>query len=87
MAAPANMFLPDSRPALPLPRFSRHLHTSEGDGGESGEVCVRLGLYAQVSQVYMKCVYMIHCDNAFKEVEHQYLPVFSGGRGNVPAEV
>ncbi|XP_070765382.1 WD repeat-containing protein 18 isoform X2 [Enoplosus armatus] len=47
MAAPANMFLPDSRPAIPLPRFSRHLHASEGDGGESGEVCVRLGLYTQ----------------------------------------
>ncbi|XP_047198866.1 WD repeat-containing protein 18 [Hippoglossus stenolepis] len=41
-AAPANMFLPDSRPAVPLPRFSRHLHASEGDGGESGDVCVRL---------------------------------------------
>uniref|UniRef100_A0A3Q1GGA8 WD repeat-containing protein 18 n=1 Tax=Acanthochromis polyacanthus TaxID=80966 RepID=A0A3Q1GGA8_9TELE len=47
MAAPANMFLPDSRPAIPLPRFSRHLHASEGDGGESGEVCVRLGLNVQ----------------------------------------
>ncbi|XP_045886495.1 WD repeat-containing protein 18 [Micropterus dolomieu] len=47
MAAPANMFLPDSRPAIPLPRFSRHLHASEGDGGESGEVCVRLGPYIQ----------------------------------------
>lgn len=47
MAAPANMFLPDSRPAVPLPRFSRHLHVSEGDGNESGEVCVRLGLYVQ----------------------------------------
>ncbi|XP_068176500.1 WD repeat-containing protein 18 isoform X3 [Antennarius striatus] len=46
MPAPANMFLPDSRPAAPLPRFSRHLHTSEADGGES-EVCVRLGLYTQ----------------------------------------
>nr|XP_019962870.1 PREDICTED: WD repeat-containing protein 18 [Paralichthys olivaceus] len=41
-AAPANMFLPDSRPVVPLPRFSRHLHASEGDGGESGDVCVRL---------------------------------------------
>lgn len=49
MAAPANMFLPDSRPAVPLPRFSRHLHAAE-DGGEAGEVCVRLGLYTQVSQ-------------------------------------
>ncbi|KAM9848358.1 WD repeat-containing protein 18 [Aulostomus maculatus] len=47
MVAPANMFLPDSRPAVPLPRFSRHLHTSEGEGSESGEVCVRLGLYTQ----------------------------------------
>lgn len=46
-AAPANMFLPDSRPAVPLPRFSRHLNSSEGDG-EVGEVCVRLGLYTQV---------------------------------------
>lgn len=49
MAAPANMFLPDSRPGVPLPRFSRHLHTSEG--GDSGEVCVRLGLYTQASRV------------------------------------
>uniref|UniRef100_A0A3Q3W2L8 WD repeat-containing protein 18 n=1 Tax=Mola mola TaxID=94237 RepID=A0A3Q3W2L8_MOLML len=47
MPAPANMFLPDSRPAVPLPRFSRHLNASEGDGGESGEVCVRLGLCMQ----------------------------------------
>lgn len=46
--APANMFLPDSRPTVPLPRFSRHLQGSEGDGGESGAVWVRLGLYAQV---------------------------------------
>lgn len=49
MAAPANMFLPDTRPAVPLPRFSRHLNVSEGDGVDSGEVCVRLGLYSQVS--------------------------------------
>lgn len=49
MAAPANMFLPDSRPAVPLPCFSRHLHASEGDSGELGDVCVRLGLYTQVS--------------------------------------
>ncbi|XP_075993620.1 WD repeat-containing protein 18 [Genypterus blacodes] len=46
MAAPANMFLPDSRPSLPLPRFSRQLHSTEGEGAES-EVCVRLGLLAQ----------------------------------------
>lgn len=50
MVAPANMFLPDSRPAVPLPRFSRHLHASEGDGGESGEVCIRPGLYTQASR-------------------------------------
>uniref|UniRef100_A0A3Q2UEA0 WD repeat-containing protein 18 n=1 Tax=Fundulus heteroclitus TaxID=8078 RepID=A0A3Q2UEA0_FUNHE len=37
MAVSANMFLPDSRPAIPLPRFSRHLHASEGSDGEAGE--------------------------------------------------
>uniref|UniRef100_A0A8C6V1Z0 WD repeat-containing protein 18 n=1 Tax=Neogobius melanostomus TaxID=47308 RepID=A0A8C6V1Z0_9GOBI len=47
MLAPANMFLPDSRPTLPLPRFSRHVHGTEGDASESGELCVRLGLYTQ----------------------------------------
>ncbi|XP_029957748.1 WD repeat-containing protein 18 [Salarias fasciatus] len=47
MAAPANMFIPDSRPSVPLPRFSRHLMVSEGDGSETGEVCVRPGLHAQ----------------------------------------
>ncbi|MED6255313.1 WD repeat-containing protein 18 [Ataeniobius toweri] len=47
MAVSANMFLPDSRPAVPLPRFSRHLHTSEGADGEAGEVCVRPALHAQ----------------------------------------
>ncbi|XP_070410503.1 WD repeat-containing protein 18 [Nothobranchius furzeri] len=47
MVVSANMFLPDSRPAIPLPRFSRHLHTSEGSGEELGEVCVRPGLHAQ----------------------------------------
>ncbi|KAM9365871.1 WD repeat-containing protein 18 [Pholidichthys leucotaenia] len=53
--APANMFLPDSRPSVPLPRFSRHLHSSEGDGGESGEVCVRLGLHMQEEEeTYMQ---------------------------------
>ncbi|XP_077441135.1 WD repeat-containing protein 18 [Vanacampus margaritifer] len=43
--APANMFLPDSRPSVPLPRFSRH--QLESDGGQSGDVCVRLGLHVQ----------------------------------------
>ncbi|KAI9514517.1 hypothetical protein NQZ68_032905 [Dissostichus eleginoides] len=38
MAAPANMFLPDSRPAVPLPRFSRHLQASEGAGPQRCEV-------------------------------------------------
>ncbi|XP_071369270.1 WD repeat-containing protein 18-like, partial [Centroberyx affinis] len=47
MAAPANMFLPDSRPAVALPRFSRHLLSSEGEGAESGGAWLRLGLYTQ----------------------------------------
>uniref|UniRef100_A0A3Q2QLS2 WD repeat-containing protein 18 n=1 Tax=Fundulus heteroclitus TaxID=8078 RepID=A0A3Q2QLS2_FUNHE len=50
MAVSANMFLPDSRPAIPLPRFSRHLHASEGSDGEAGEVCVRPARQAQVSE-------------------------------------
>uniref|UniRef100_A0A3B4D676 WD repeat-containing protein 18 n=1 Tax=Pygocentrus nattereri TaxID=42514 RepID=A0A3B4D676_PYGNA len=42
--APANMFLPDSRPAVPLPRFSRHLNPSEqGEGTGTGGACLRLG--------------------------------------------
>ncbi|KAF3834645.1 hypothetical protein F7725_027203 [Dissostichus mawsoni] len=53
MAAPANMFLPDSRPAVPLPRFSRHLQASEGGG--ASEVCVRPALYTQeVELTYMQ---------------------------------
>ncbi|XP_068448800.1 WD repeat-containing protein 18 [Clinocottus analis] len=60
VAAPANMFLPDSRPAVPLPRFSRHLHAPEG--GESGEVCVRLGLYAQEDeQTYLQKADRLQC--------------------------
>ncbi|CAN9500292.1 unnamed protein product [Ophioblennius macclurei] len=47
MAAPANMFVPDSRPSVPLSRFSRHLLVSEGDGSETGEVYVRPGLHSQ----------------------------------------
>ncbi|KAK1897591.1 WD repeat-containing protein 18 [Dissostichus eleginoides] len=52
MAAPANMFLPDSRPAVPLPRFSRHLQASEGAGPQR---CVRPALYTQeVELTYMQ---------------------------------
>uniref|UniRef100_A0A3Q2E9Y1 WD repeat-containing protein 18 n=1 Tax=Cyprinodon variegatus TaxID=28743 RepID=A0A3Q2E9Y1_CYPVA len=47
MSVSANMFLPDSRPAVPLPRFSRHLLTAEGNDGEAGEVCVRPALHIQ----------------------------------------
>uniref|UniRef100_A0A3Q2ZX99 WD repeat-containing protein 18 n=1 Tax=Kryptolebias marmoratus TaxID=37003 RepID=A0A3Q2ZX99_KRYMA len=45
----ANMFLPDSRPAVPLPRFSRHLQASEGNDEDSGAVCLRPALHTQVS--------------------------------------
>uniref|UniRef100_A0A673GK28 WD repeat-containing protein 18 n=1 Tax=Sinocyclocheilus rhinocerous TaxID=307959 RepID=A0A673GK28_9TELE len=46
--APANMFLADSHPAIPLPRFSRHLNPSEqGDGTSSGGMCLRLGANTQ----------------------------------------
>nr|XP_006639861.1 PREDICTED: WD repeat-containing protein 18 [Lepisosteus oculatus] len=51
MPAPANMFLPDGRPSVPLPRFSRHLNTTEqGEGPEAGGVSLRLGLHTQGSE-------------------------------------
>uniref|UniRef100_A0A4W5NCD8 WD repeat-containing protein 18 n=1 Tax=Hucho hucho TaxID=62062 RepID=A0A4W5NCD8_9TELE len=46
--APANMFLPDSRPGIPLPRFSWHLNPLEqGEGTETGGVCLRLAPHTQ----------------------------------------
>uniref|UniRef100_A0A3P9NES4 WD repeat-containing protein 18 n=1 Tax=Poecilia reticulata TaxID=8081 RepID=A0A3P9NES4_POERE len=48
MAVSANMFLPDSRPAVPLPRFSRHLQAPEGPDAEGGGAWVRPALHAQV---------------------------------------
>uniref|UniRef100_A0A3B5QC64 WD repeat-containing protein 18 n=1 Tax=Xiphophorus maculatus TaxID=8083 RepID=A0A3B5QC64_XIPMA len=47
MAVSANMFLPDSRPAVPLPRFSRHLQAPEGPDAEGGGAWVRPALHAQ----------------------------------------
>ncbi|XP_041085823.1 WD repeat-containing protein 18-like isoform X2 [Polyodon spathula] len=48
MPAPANMFQPDSRPTVGLPRFTRHLNPSEpGEGSETGGVSLRLGLHMQ----------------------------------------
>ncbi|XP_035379198.1 WD repeat-containing protein 18 [Electrophorus electricus] len=48
--APANMFLPDSRPGITLPRFSRHLNPSEqGEGVATGGACLRLGTRGQDS--------------------------------------
>ncbi|KAL1023216.1 hypothetical protein UPYG_G00037840 [Umbra pygmaea] len=49
--APANMFLPDSRPGVPLPRFSRHLNPSEqGEGVETAGVCLRLAPHTQTQK-------------------------------------
>ncbi|XP_062412888.1 WD repeat-containing protein 18 [Sardina pilchardus] len=48
MLAPANMFLPESRPAAPLPRFSRHLNpTEQGDSTATAGMCLRVGTNAQ----------------------------------------
>lgn len=47
--APGNMFLPDSRPGIPLPRFSRHLNNSEqAEGTGTGGMSLRLGANCQV---------------------------------------
>ncbi|KAF5909961.1 WD repeat-containing protein 18, partial [Clarias magur] len=46
--APGNMFLPDSRPGIPLPRFSRHLNNSEHtEGAGTGGMCLRLAANCQ----------------------------------------
>ncbi|KAL4634805.1 WD repeat-containing protein 18 [Arapaima gigas] len=60
--APANMFLPDSRPAVPLPRFSRHLNPSEqGEGTESGGACLRPGPASQGSEeTYLEKAEKLH---------------------------
>lgn len=57
--APARIFLTDSRPSIPLPRFSRHLNPSEqGDGTGAGGVCVRPGANTQVHMGFTTvCVY------------------------------
>lgn len=55
--APGNMFLPDSRPAIPLPRFSRHLNNSEqAEGAGMGGMCLRLGANCQVLCMFRKNV-------------------------------
>ncbi|TRY58858.1 hypothetical protein DNTS_021979 [Danionella cerebrum] len=46
--APANMFVSDSHPAVPLARFSRHLNPSEqGEVTGTGSLCLRLGANTQ----------------------------------------
>lgn len=47
--APANMFNPDGKPSVPLPKFSRHLHGTESSDEPGTEgVTLRLGLHQQV---------------------------------------
>ncbi|KAM6945512.1 WD repeat-containing protein 18 [Aplochiton taeniatus] len=49
--APANMFLPDSRPSIPLPQFSRHLnHADQMEGLETGGMLLRLGPQPQAHE-------------------------------------
>ncbi|XP_034611313.1 WD repeat-containing protein 18 [Trachemys scripta elegans] len=44
--APANMFNPDSKPGVPLPKFSKHLHGTESSEDQGAEgVTLRLGLH------------------------------------------
>lgn len=59
--APANMFLPDSRPGILLPRFSRHLNPSEqGEGVETGGVCLRLAPHTQVIIFGLSSVFALY---------------------------
>ncbi|NWT04708.1 WDR18 protein, partial [Mionectes macconnelli] len=46
--APANMFNPDGKPSVPLPKFSKHLHGTESSDEPGAEgVTLRLGLHQQ----------------------------------------
>ncbi|KAJ1086280.1 hypothetical protein NDU88_006402 [Pleurodeles waltl] len=65
--APASMFSTDTRPSVPLPRFSKHLQgadTSDEQGG--GRVTLRLGLHQQGSaETYLQKTDRLHglmCD-------------------------
>ncbi|XP_062306803.1 WD repeat-containing protein 18 [Osmerus eperlanus] len=62
MPAPANMFLPDSRPGVPLLRFSRHLNPAEqGGAGEAGGVFLRLGPHTQAqAETYLEKADKLH---------------------------
>uniref|UniRef100_A0A8C9V7Q3 WD repeat-containing protein 18 n=1 Tax=Scleropages formosus TaxID=113540 RepID=A0A8C9V7Q3_SCLFO len=76
--APANMFLPDSRPAVPLPRFSRHLNPSEqGEGTESGGVSLRLGPSSQaLEETYLEKaekLYSLMCAVTDKKIRRDVL--------------
>lgn len=49
MLAPANMFNPDGKPSVPLPKFSKHLYGTESSDEQGSEgVTLRLGLHQQV---------------------------------------
>ncbi|XP_070602565.1 WD repeat-containing protein 18 [Erythrolamprus reginae] len=48
--APANMLNPDSKPCIPLPKFSRHLHSTESVENSASEgMTLRLGLHEKGS--------------------------------------
>lgn len=47
--APANMLNPDSKPRVPLPKFSRHLHSTESMENSAREgLTLCLGLHQKV---------------------------------------
>lgn len=47
--APANMLNPDSKPHIPLPKFSRHLHSTESMENSASEgLTLCLGLHQKV---------------------------------------
>ncbi|XP_075467574.1 WD repeat-containing protein 18 [Ascaphus truei] len=55
MPAPANMLRADSKPSLPLPRFSKHLQGAEGCERPEGGVIMRLGKHEQgLEETYLQ---------------------------------
>ncbi|KAJ1215507.1 hypothetical protein NDU88_003115 [Pleurodeles waltl] len=69
--APVSMFSTDSRPSIPLPRFSKHLQGAESNDEQgSGGVTIRLGLHQQGSaETYLQKADRLHglmCDSLDK---------------------
>nr|XP_008123075.1 PREDICTED: WD repeat-containing protein 18 [Anolis carolinensis] len=60
--APANMLAPEAKPAVPLPKFGRHLHDAEASENPAGDgLTLRLGLHQKGSgESYLEKAERLH---------------------------